>query len=363
MRTSFKLKSNVVFDAATNPNPSRIDGPPIATYAAGTFIDDYYYDFQSGDLDNYNGRFCKTPDFPEGVYAYFVTIDASDAGISEFPYILGPQFNSLPDNWNFSQAATQENIPNGVVRYRDPYTDVDIDVDRQPNQEADVLTTEKEGYPIIFEIQDSNNDGLIDANEQQEILEMSEEATLQIYDYFPRVSAESRVDIEVETTTQFENAQIDGFVVENPGVSYQVNDTVFFDNEGTSGFGASAIIDSVKGQRITAYQKEIIGDRPYGKIVTEEGHELRQQDEIIVNSRPVIDNTNKTYRVKVVAGVERINVTQGGTGYNNDIPPTFELITASGKDAELSLNLEGTGQINTVNIINSGNGYLSLIHI
>ena len=33
------------------------------------------------------------------------------------------------------------------------------------------------------------------------------------------------------------------------------------------------------------------------------------------------------------------------------------MITASGVDAELSLVLEGTGQINEVNIINSGNGY------
>ena len=104
---------------------------------------------------------------------------------------------------------------------------------------------------------------------QQEILEMSEEATLQIYDYFPKVSAESRVDIEVETTTQFEDAQIDGFVIENPGESYQVNDTVFFDDEGTGGFGASAIIESVKGQKITVYTKEIIGDRPYGVITTD----------------------------------------------------------------------------------------------
>ena len=187
---------------------------------------------------------------------------------------MGPQFNSLPDDWNFNQLATQENIPDGVVRYRDPYTDVDIDVDRQPNQEADVFTTEIEGYPIIFEIQDSNNDGLIDANEQQELLQMSEESTLQIYDYFPRVSEESRVDIEVDTTTQFENAKIDGFVIENPGVSYQVNDTVFFDNEGTGGFGASAIIESVKGQAIIGYTKSIIGDRCYGNITTSVGHEL-----------------------------------------------------------------------------------------
>jgi len=357
LRTSYKLKENVVYDEATNPNPARVDGPLLSTFPAGTFVADYFYDFQSGDLDNYNGRFCKTPEYPDGTYAYFITIDASDTGIPEFPYILGPQFNSLPDNWNFSQTATQENIPDGVVRYRDPYVNVDIDVDRQPNQEADVLTTEIEGYPIIFEIQDSNNDGIIDANEQQEILEMSEEATLQIYDYFPRVSAESRVDIEVETTTQFEDAQIDGFVIENPGESYQVNDTVFFDDEGTGGFGASAIIESVKGNTVLGYTKEIIGDRPYGVITTDIGHELRVEDEIIVNSTPVIDNTNKLFKVKVVAGIESLTVTQTGSGYNADIPPTFELITAQGQDAELQINLLNTGNVNTVDIINSGNGY------
>ena len=223
----------------------------MSTYPAGSFVADYTYDFQSGDLDNYNGRFCKTPQYPDGTYAYFITIDASEAGIAEFPYILGPQFNSLPDHWNFAQGATQENIPQDVVRYRDPYVNVDIDVDRAPNQEADVLTTEIEGYPIIFEIQDSNNDGIIDANEQQEILEMSEEATLQIYDYFPQVSEESRVDIEVETTTQFEDAQIDGFVIENPGVSYQVNDTVFFDDEGTGGLVPLHLLNPLRVRRLT----------------------------------------------------------------------------------------------------------------
>ena len=357
LRTSYKLKDNVVYDEATNPNPARVDGPPIADYPAGSFVADYTYDFQSGDLDNYNGRFCKTPEYPDGTYAYFITIDASDAGVAEFPYIVGPQFNSQPDAWNFSQTATQENIPSDVVRYRDPYVDVDIDIDRQPNQEADVLTTEIEGYPIIFEIQDSNNDGLIDALEQQEILEMSEEATLQIYDYFPQVSEESRVDIEVETTTQFENAQIDGFVIENPGESYQVNDTVFFDNEGTGGFGASAIIESVKGQNILGYTKEMIGDRPYGVITTDVEHELRADDVIIVNSRPITDNTNKTFKVVVVAGIERIRVLQEGIGYNVDIPPTFELISDSGQDGVLRLNLQNTGQVTSADIVNSGNGY------
>ena len=357
MRTSYKLKTNVVFDAATNPNPSRTDGPPLSSYPAGQFVADYYYDFQSGDLDNYNGRFCKTPEYPDGVYAYFITVDASEAGVAEFPYILGPQFNSLPDQWNLGQGATQENIPQDVVRYRDPYVNVDIDIDRQPNQESDVLTTEIEGYPLIFEIQDSNNDGVIDASEQQETLEMTTEATLQIYDYFPQVPPESRVDIEVETTTQFEDAQIDGFVIENPGVSYQVNDTVFFNNEGTEGYGASAIIDSVKGQVIQAYQKEIIGDQPYGKITTAEIHDLKQQDGIIVNSRPIADNTNKAFKNVVVSGIETVSIDQVGRGYNSDLPPVYELITSQGSDAEFRINLEANGGISTVDILNSGNGY------
>ena len=30
---------------------------------------------------------------------------------------MGPAFNSLPDEWNLSQGAVQENIPADVVRY------------------------------------------------------------------------------------------------------------------------------------------------------------------------------------------------------------------------------------------------------
>ena len=84
---------------------------------------------------------------------------------------------------------------------------------------------------------------------------------------------------------------------------------------------------------------------------------MRQQDELILNSSPVIDNTNKNFKVKVVSGIERINVTQGGVGYNEDIPPTFELITSAGQDGQLEIVLQNTGQISRVNIINSGNGY------
>ena len=67
-------------------------GPAVSTtYPLGRYIEDYEYTAGSGDLDQYNGRYCVTPDFPGGTYAYFITIDST--GAPAFPYILGLQFN------------------------------------------------------------------------------------------------------------------------------------------------------------------------------------------------------------------------------------------------------------------------------
>jgi len=45
-------------------------------------------------LDRFNGRYCVTPDFPSGTYAYFCTLD-SDGG-PVYPYILGNNYYSTP---------------------------------------------------------------------------------------------------------------------------------------------------------------------------------------------------------------------------------------------------------------------------
>ena len=309
--SSYRIKPVLLYDADTNPNPVRADGPLLSAEAAGSFIEDYEYVFQQGDLDQYNGRYCKTPEYPEGVYAYFVAIDASEAGLPVFPYVCGPQLYSTPDKWNYSQDAVQTNIPGDVVRFRDPYQDVDIDIDRQPNADTDTLVTEF-GDTFIFEIEDTNRDGVLQQTEIDAMIQISEEPVLQLFDYYPRVSTRSQVDIEIDTTTKFEDAQISGFVVENAGRSYKVNDKLYFDNTGTGGYGASAKVNSVKGIDITAYTSSVIDDLPYGQITTSGEHDLRAGDEIIVDSIPIIDQTNKTYRVKVVSGVERVTVSQEG---------------------------------------------------
>jgi hypothetical protein len=74
-------------------------GPNVsATYPLGRYVEDYAYNAGSGDLDQYNGRFSVTPDFPNGTYAYFVTIDGS--GNPAFPYYLGPQFYGADSGGN-----------------------------------------------------------------------------------------------------------------------------------------------------------------------------------------------------------------------------------------------------------------------
>jgi len=47
--------------------------PSTATYAMGTFSQDYEYAAGSGDLDECNGRTGVTPEFPGGIYHYFAT--------------------------------------------------------------------------------------------------------------------------------------------------------------------------------------------------------------------------------------------------------------------------------------------------
>lgn len=79
-------------------------GPPVDsivgtrdTAILGRYIEDHEYKGDVGmlqgthfDLDQHNGRWCKTPEFTHGTYAYFVTI--ADDGTLQFPYAAGPVF-------------------------------------------------------------------------------------------------------------------------------------------------------------------------------------------------------------------------------------------------------------------------------
>jgi hypothetical protein len=84
-------------------------GPNVSTsYPLGRYMEDNDYladctnpatgsNYQQGvdfDLDQYNGRYCVTPDFPKGTYAYFVAINTN--GIPVFPYNIGRGYYGSP---------------------------------------------------------------------------------------------------------------------------------------------------------------------------------------------------------------------------------------------------------------------------
>jgi YHYH protein len=77
-------------------------GPDVGdNYPLGHYIEDYAYLGDCGktlgkdfDLDELNGRWCVTPDFPQGTFAYFTTIDAS--GRPVYPYNMGRRFYGYP---------------------------------------------------------------------------------------------------------------------------------------------------------------------------------------------------------------------------------------------------------------------------
>lgn len=69
------------------------DGPDVdATYFLGYFREDYEFVASTDEdvLDEHNGRFCVTPEYPDGTYAYFCTVDEN--WNSAYPYAVGPTF-------------------------------------------------------------------------------------------------------------------------------------------------------------------------------------------------------------------------------------------------------------------------------
>ena len=111
--------------------------PSFDLYPKGIFIEDYEFT-GLGDLDENNGRYCVTPEFPEGTYAYFCTISdvISDVGSfrnyfePQFPYVIGNSFK----NKTISGFYDFDNILNNLLRNTHPYN----------------LTSSNSNYEYIF---------------------------------------------------------------------------------------------------------------------------------------------------------------------------------------------------------------------
>ena len=192
INTGYRLAPTDVVDRP----PSKLDG---TAFDQGFFIEDYKFD-NSGDLDVHNGRYCKTPEFPNGTYAYFAGI-ATATRAAKFPYYVGDSYRSEL-------------------------------IDQLVDQSFDFNTSDLVRNTLPYNAEDLNagNDFISEPYE-----------TLQQRTVVDSIS----------------KGTVDAFNINQAGDGYAVKDIVVFDNDGTNGGGLNAYVSEVKGKEISRIDTEV----------------------------------------------------------------------------------------------------------
>ncbi|MEK7253764.1 MAG: YHYH protein, partial [Bacteroidota bacterium] len=95
MKSSYGLR-NITVRTHYADGTNVTDGPPVSTnYPLGRYREDYEFNPSEApdSLDEHNGRFCVTPEYPNGIYCYFTTVDEN--WNSYYPYAVGPTFYGI----------------------------------------------------------------------------------------------------------------------------------------------------------------------------------------------------------------------------------------------------------------------------
>ena len=185
---------------------SQSQRPPVSTFREGFFVEDYVYR-ATGDLDEHNGRICVTPEYPNGVYAYFATFEANVDTSGpfdkykrpQFPYLIGPSFKSKPNSFNFRKSSNQLDYAIGNQNYL-------------RNTRFYNLSGDKGDYKYIFN--------------------------------------PNRVSPPTMRINAASSGSIDNIGIVTGGTDYKISDKIFFDNSGTGGFSARASVDRINGKSV-----------------------------------------------------------------------------------------------------------------
>ena len=188
---------------------SRTNRPSLSSFPQGFFNEDFIFK-GTGDLDRHNGRFCVTPDYPDGVYAYFSTLKPGTPDADgpfknyfrpEYPYFIGTSFYSVPTAFNFRKTANQD--------------------DYNLNESGWFRNT------LDYEIKGANSR----------------------YDfiYHPDLDKNQTVDIKAATS-----GGVTSIGIVTGGSNYNVNDRVLFDNSLTEGRNAAAAVKKIYGANVDA---------------------------------------------------------------------------------------------------------------
>ena len=263
-------------------NATRSLGPSVGDWPLGSFTGDYTFT-NKGDLDKHNGRFCKTPDYPEGTYAYFATIDSSsqqDATFDKyftpvFPYVIGETFKSKPDKFNFSADSNSDKInlnKGGYVRNIYPYK----------------LSFEESDYEFV-----ARPDKIVD---------------------------------DFASITYADSGRVESIFIEDGGYDYKVGDKLVFDNSATGGINAAAKVVKIEGKDLVKVSAsiekkenvtfEVLENKTQIEARTQSPHNFKNGDYVSVSgmSSQSIINLDGIYNIGVTTETFKLATGIGSTG-------------------------------------------------
>ena len=257
-----QMKSGYVIDIKENR-------PSTDEFPQGFFIEDYTH-YPTKDetvLDRNNGRFCITPEFPNGTYAYFSTLKLTtdSSGIFKgykqplFPYLIGNYYKSKPIKFNFRKQSNQEEIDlneTDLLRNVRPYN----------------LSKDYSSYSYLN----------LPSNLSQTI------------------------DVKYASPGFVEDIKIN-----SAGNNYRVNDAIIFDNTNTEGNGVSAKISQVIGKPINSISvatssitnvEIYASDNPNNIILySQNPHNFKNNDIISISGfNTTFSQFNNQYQIKIV---------------------------------------------------------------
>jgi hypothetical protein len=272
-------------------------------------------------LDKNNGRFCITPEYPNGTYAYFATISDSAADSSGtfsgykspvFPYLIGNTFKSKPNEFNFKKASNQKDFDLNQTNFS----------------------------------RNTNPYNLIENGASYSYLKL------------PNLLNQT-ADIKYASPGSIEKIDII-----SGGSGYKIGDKLSFDNNDTSGYNASAEVERIFGKSVNSISVattsisnvEFYPSAPQGNFVAfcQDPHNFTNTDLISVSglntSSSLIEGSYRigisTNTFSLTAGVG----TTGATGIVTYFSLAGELNPFTGVIRENDVLGIGTEQIKVLNV-------------
>lgn len=184
--------------------------PSLTLYKQGLFVEDYVFT-NSGDLDENNGRYCITPEFPNGTYAYFATLNGTVATdptntfynyfTPSFPYFIGEAFTNQKIDFNFDRNSNQDYI------------------------ELNKTDWTRNTQPLLLDSESSKYEYLISPYNEYE---------------------------QNATVTSTISGGIQAVNVKSGGDNYKVGDKVLFDSQKSGGVNANAFVYELQGKNVSS---------------------------------------------------------------------------------------------------------------